>query len=119
MGVGAIALLAYLGSTGALTLLVSLSAHQMMWAAWTGLLLGAYVATWMTALSRARALDVTSVLVASALITWLLQLGAGVAAPVRSSLGLVLIAMGAGLVVWAGAVRSMYSTSARPSPLGP
>src|ERR1039458_105067 len=119
MGVGAIALLAYLGSTGALTLFASLSAHQMMWAAWTGLLLGAYVATWMTALSRARALDVTSVLVASALITWLLQLGAGGAAPARSSLGLVLIAMGAGLVVWAGTVRSMHSTSARPSPLGP
>jgi uncharacterized membrane protein len=119
MGVGAIALLAYLGSTGALTLLVSLSAHQMMWVAWTGLLLGAYVATWMTALSRARALDVTSVLVASALITWLLQLGAGSATPVTSSLGLVLIALGAGLVVWAGTVGSMRPASPRPSPLGP
>jgi uncharacterized membrane protein len=119
MGVGAIALLAYLGLTGALPLLVSLSAHQMMWAAWTGLLLGAYVATWMTALSRARALDVTSVLVVSALITWLLQLGVGSATPVTSSLGLVLIALGAGLVVWAGTVGSMRRTSPRPSPLGP
>jgi len=46
----------------------------------TGLLLSGYVATWMTALARARALDVTSVLVASAVVTWLLQLVAGTAA---------------------------------------
>jgi len=51
------------------------------------------------ALSRANALDVTSVLVASALITWLLELVAGTATAAGSSLGLVLIALGALLVV--------------------
>ena len=80
------------------------------WALATGLLLGGYVATWMTALSRARALDVTSVLASSALITWLLQLTAGTATFGISSLGLALIALGAGLVA-VGAFRSMRSLS--------
>jgi len=57
----------------------------------------------MTALARARALDVTSVLVASAVVTWLLQLVAGTAATTTATVGLVLIAAGAGLVIWAGA----------------
>ena len=34
--------------------------HQLGWVLLTGLLLSGYVATWMTALARARALDVTS-----------------------------------------------------------
>ena len=72
----------------------------------TGLLLSGYVATWMTALTRARALDVTSVLVASAAVTWLLQLVAGTVTPVTSTIGLVLIAAGAGLVIWAGVTRA-------------
>jgi drug/metabolite transporter (DMT)-like permease len=98
MGVGGSALIAYLAATGSLGALVSLNASQIGWVLWTGLLLSAYVATWMTALARARALDVTSVLVASALITWLLQLAAGTITLARNSLGLVLIALGALLV---------------------
>jgi uncharacterized membrane protein len=109
MGVGAVALLAYLVARGELSTLTSMNANQVTWAVWTGLLLGAYVATWMTALSRARALDVTSVLVASALITWLLQVIAGSVTPAASSLGLVLIAVGAALVAWAASNRSMLS----------
>ena len=109
MGVGAVALLAYLVARGGLSTLTSMNANQVTWAVWTGLLLGAYVATWMTALSRARALDVTSVLVASALITWLLQVIAGTVTPAASSLGLVLIALGAALVAWAASNRSMLS----------
>lgn len=105
MGVGAAALLAYLAATGSLGTLLTLNATQLGWALWTGLLLGAYVATWMTALSRANALDVTSVLVASALITWLLELVAGTATAAGSSLGLVLIALGALLVVGASVLR--------------
>lgn len=71
------------------------------------------MATWMTALARARALDVTSVLVASALITWLLQLLAGTVTPVTSSIGLVLIGVGAGLVIWAGTSRIWRSRAQR------
>ncbi len=102
MGVGALALVAYLAATGSFSLLVSLDVHQILWVLLTGLLLSCYVATWMTALARARALDVTSVLVASALITWLLQLVAGTVTPVTSSIGLVLIGVGASVVIWAG-----------------
>jgi drug/metabolite transporter (DMT)-like permease len=100
MGVGAAALVAYLAVTGTLGALLALDGVQLGWATWTGLLLGAYVATWMTALSRASALDVTSVLVASVLFTWLLQVIAGTASATQSSLGLVLIASGAVLVGW-------------------
>ncbi len=116
MGVGGVALVAYLAVTGSLGSLVSLNTHQVMWAVWSGLLLAAYVATWMTALARARALDVTSVLVASALVTWLLQLLDGSATPAPTSLGLVLIGAGAGVVVWAGTNRP---AAERRSVLGP
>lgn len=106
MGLGALTLLVYLAASGSLGALASLDDGQLVWALWTGLLLGAYVATWMTALARARALDVTSVLVASALITWLLQLVAGTATPAPASLGLVLIAAGALLVALSATRRS-------------
>ncbi|MGO9197727.1 MAG: EamA family transporter [Acidimicrobiales bacterium] len=99
MGVGALALIAYLASTGALHSLVALDARQIGWALLTGLLLGAYVGTWMTALARARALDVTSILVASALLTALLQAAAGTASLAPQALGLVLIVVGAGVVI--------------------
>jgi uncharacterized membrane protein len=117
MGVGALALCVYLSVTGALSNLLSLDAHQLWWVLATGLLLSGYVATWMTALARARALDVTSVLVASGVITWLLQLVAGTVTPVTSTIGLALIALGAGLVIWAGATRARQS-SRRPMVVG-
>jgi len=117
MGVGALALASYLGVTGAFSNLLALDTHQMLWALLTGLLLSGYVATWMTALARARALDVTSVLVASALVTWLLQLVAGTVTPVTSSIGLVLIAVGAGLVIWAGVTKPSRVTTRR-APIG-
>jgi drug/metabolite transporter (DMT)-like permease len=113
MGVGALALVAYLGITGALPALFSLDGVQLRWALVTGVLLALYVATWMTALARARALDVTSVLVGSVLVTWTLQVVAGTTSPAPASLGLVLIALGVGLVVRAGLSRS-YSAGRRP-----
>jgi drug/metabolite transporter (DMT)-like permease len=102
MGVGALTLTCYLATTGALAQLGALDASQVRWVLWTGLLLGGYVATWMTALGRARALDVTSILVASALITWSLQWAAGTVSPAPAWLGIALIALGAGLVIVAG-----------------
>ena len=56
----------------------------------------------MTALARARAVDVTSVLVASALVTALLQAAAGTTSLAPQALGLVLVAAGAGVVIGAG-----------------
>jgi drug/metabolite transporter (DMT)-like permease len=99
MGVGAAALLAYLAATGALGALFSLGASQFGWVVLTGCFLAGYVGTWMTALSRARALDVTSVLVASALVTALLQAAAGNESLGPQVLGLCLIAAGTAVVV--------------------
>lgn len=94
MGVGSLSLLVYLAATGALGSLVSLGSGQLGWIALTGILLACYVGTWMTALSRARALDVTSVLVASALVTALLEGAAGTKPLGPDALGLCLIAAG-------------------------
>jgi len=102
MGLGAVTLIAYLMATGSLRSLASLDATQVGWALLTGLLLSAYVATWMTALARARALDVTSILVGSALVTALLQAAAGTSSMAPQALGLVLIATGTTAVLWSG-----------------
>ncbi len=102
MGIGAATLVVYLAVSGSLHALVFLDAAQVGWALLTGLLLAAYVATWMTALARARALDVTSILVGSALVTALLQAGAGTVSLAPEALGLALIAVGAGAVAFMG-----------------
>ena len=101
MGVGSITLVVYLAVTGTLHELLSFNAGQVGWILLTGMLLAAYVGTWMTALARARALDVTSVLVGSAVVTWLLQFAAGTVRPSPQTLGLFLILTGVGVFLWA------------------
>lgn len=103
MGVGAVTLLVYVGASGHSNTLVTLDVRQLTWIGVTGTLLAIYVATWMTALSRARALDVTSVLVGAALITWALQEVAGARAP--SGVGLALIATGTLLTMVANSMN--------------
>ena len=102
MTVGVVVLVGYVAATGHLSELFSLDASQVGWTVVTGLLLAAYVATWMVALSRARALDVTSVLVASVVVTSLLEVAAGHAVVDDEVLGLVLVALGtvAAVVAW-------------------
>jgi drug/metabolite transporter (DMT)-like permease len=94
MGVGVVVLVAFVSISGQLDALVGLDAVQLGWVSVTGLLLAAYVGTWMVALSRARALDVTSVLVASVVVTALLQFAVGQRATVSDVVGLVLVAGG-------------------------
>jgi drug/metabolite transporter (DMT)-like permease len=101
MGIGALTLIVYLAATGALRVLVAFHTTQVGWALLTGLLLAAYVGTWMTALARARAVDVTSVLVGSALITALLQAAAGTTSLAPQALGLLLVTAGASVVIGA------------------
>ena len=55
----------------------------------------------MIALSRARAVDVTSVLVASVVVTSLLQLAAGHSSSVPESIGLFLVTLGTATVLLA------------------
>jgi drug/metabolite transporter (DMT)-like permease len=105
MGVGAMTLLTYVGLSGHSSALFALGAHQLMWVGVAGALLALYVATWMTALSRTRAVDVTSVLVASALVTWILQALAGTAPVTPSTLGLIFIAVGVLLVLAANSTK--------------
>ena len=112
MGLGALTLIVYLAASGSLGQLGSMNADQWHWALWTGLLLSAYVATWMSALARARAVDVTSVLVSSALITWLLQLAAGTTVVSGNTIGLVLIGAGATLVLVGARGRSAWTKPA-------
>ncbi len=66
-------LIAYLAITGQFGALLALDANALRWVILTGVLLGTYVASWMVALSRARAIDVTSILVSSAIVTAVLQ----------------------------------------------
>ena len=62
MALGCVVLLAYVAVTGSMDDLLAVSVTQWAWAALTGGLLAAYVATWYLALARARAIDVTAVL---------------------------------------------------------
>ena len=114
MGIGAVTLLVYLAATGKMHLLTSIDASQMWWALGTGALLAAYVATWMTALARARALDVSSVLVGSVLVTALLQDVAGTTRVSGQVAGLALVAVGLALLL-AMAGRRPVAVAARVS----
>lgn len=106
MGVGTVVLLGYLGATGSLPVLGSLSGSQLGWIVLTGVLLAAYVATWMTALSRARAVDVTSVLVGSTVITSVLVALGGTLPVPPAAAGLLFITVGVGILVWTAARRA-------------
>jgi drug/metabolite transporter (DMT)-like permease len=112
MGLGALTLVVYLAASGSLDQLGAMNADQWHWALWTGLLLSAYVATWMSALARARAVDVTSVLASSALVTWLLQLVVGTTSVSRDAIGLALIGAGATLVLVQARGRVSWSQRA-------
>ncbi|HMK63274.1 MAG TPA: EamA family transporter, partial [Acidimicrobiales bacterium] len=69
MAVGAVVLVGYVAATGHAGNLVDLDGKQLGWVLLTGVLLAGYVASWMLALARARAVDVTSVLAASVILT--------------------------------------------------
>src|SRR5579872_7018838 len=99
MSIGAVVLLGYLVLTHHIDALVRLDAHQLGWIVVTGSLLAVYVATWMAALARARAIDVASVLAASVIVTSLLDAAAGHRGLAPHAIGLVLVAVGTGAVV--------------------
>ncbi|HZU79509.1 MAG TPA: DMT family transporter [Acidimicrobiales bacterium] len=100
MGVGVVVLLVYLATKGQLHALVHLDRGQIGWVLLTGALLAAYVTTWVLALARARAVDVTSVLVGSVVVTTLLD-GAVHGKDLSGAVvGLVLVAAGVAAVVW-------------------
>jgi len=69
LGIGVIVLVGFLLATGRIAGVAALGAAGWTWVAVTGVLLAGYVGTWMAALRRAPATEVTSVLVLGALIT--------------------------------------------------
>jgi drug/metabolite transporter (DMT)-like permease len=72
---GSVVLLAWLAVRGDLGALVALSGGQLWWIAVTGTTLAAFVSLWYRALAAAPATDVTSVLVAGAVVTAILNTG--------------------------------------------
>ena len=94
LGIGLIVLVAYLGVSGRLPVLVGLTATQWAWGLGTGVLLAAYTATWLAALRRAEASVVASVLVIAAPITAALAAGVNGTLPAPSAvIGLVTMAV--------------------------
>ena len=69
MGLGSVALIGWVAVRGDLGLLTSMDSGQLGWVLLTGVLLAGYVGTWFAALQRARAVDVTAVLVLAVPIT--------------------------------------------------
>jgi len=102
MGIGSLALLAWVGVRGQLGALTSMTGEQLGMVLVTGVLLAGYVGTWFAALTRAQAVDVTAVLVLAAPVT------AALSAVVKgTALGpqagwLVLVVAGGALAVWLG-----------------
>jgi drug/metabolite transporter (DMT)-like permease len=102
MGLGSVALLAWLAIRGQLDALTSLTGTQLGWALATGLLLAGYVATWFAALARAQAMDVTAVLVLAAPVTAGLSAVVNGTALAPQTSWLVMLLMGGAVVVWLG-----------------
>lgn len=118
MAIGVVVLAGYVAVSGHWAVLTGLDAHQVGWALLTGTLLAAYVSTWMVALARARALDVTSVLAGSVVLTALLESATGHGGLASEALGLVLVAAGtvAAALAWPGRGAGAPRAPAVPSP---
>ena len=69
LGVGLIVLVGFLVVTGRIAGIADLDGTAWLWIAITGLFLSGYVGTWLAALRRAPATEVTSILVVGAVIT--------------------------------------------------
>jgi drug/metabolite transporter (DMT)-like permease len=98
MVLGVIVLVAYVLATTPWAELTSIGLHQWSWALLTGAILAGYVATWFSALARARAVDVTAILVFGAIVTALLQTGVDGVALAPQVFGLSLVALGCAVV---------------------
>jgi drug/metabolite transporter (DMT)-like permease len=108
MGLGTALLAGWLAVTGRGAALGGFDATQWRWILLTGLLLTGYVATWYAALARARAVDVTAVLVFGAAVTAVLS-GAADGAAVDA--GGVALVTGGALLAAALALRGRRAES--------
>ncbi len=96
---GAAMLIGYVLATTTWSELAAIGPRQWAWAGFTGLILAGYVATWYSALARARAVDVTAVLVFGAIVTALLQAGVQGVPLGPQAFGLTLVTVGCAVAV--------------------
>lgn len=99
MGIGFVVLVGWGLMTGAFSGIGALGWSGWGWAAATGLILSGYVGTWLFALARAPAVDVTAVLVLSVVITAALQSAVTGVTAIEGAWGLGLVTAGAALVL--------------------
>jgi len=100
LGIGLVVLVGFLLVTGRIGGIGELGATGWTWIALTGVLLAGYVATWMAALRRAPATEVTSILVLGALITAVLTaLSRGVLPEAVTTAGYLLALLGVAALV--------------------
>jgi len=119
MGIGVVVLLAWTLATTPFAEITAITGRQWSWVLLTGGILSVYVAVWFTALERARAVDVTAVLVFGAFVTAMLQASVQGAALGPQAFGLGLVAVGTAVMVVvarrtdlaAGAVAAPVRTS--------
>ena len=115
MAVGAAALFAIVGVTGRIGAVAAFGVEQWFAIAITAVLLTGYVLSWFSALQRAPATSVTSILVVGAVVTTILQSWStgGLPAPTAASGNLLLAAGGVVAVVaaWLAGGRFRPATS--------
>jgi drug/metabolite transporter (DMT)-like permease len=100
LGIGVVLLMGFVVATGKTSLVLALPAEAYGWVLLTGLVLAGFVGTWYSALRRAPASVVTSILVVGAVITAGLQVWSrGLVLDQRALLGLGAIVMAATVMV--------------------
>jgi drug/metabolite transporter (DMT)-like permease len=107
LGIGLVVLVGFLVASGRIMGVVQLDLAGWAWVAATGVLLSGYVATWLAALRRAPATEVTSILVLGAVFTGILTaISRGMLPEPVTGVGYALVAIAvAGLAV-AGSRRT-------------
>lgn len=116
MGLGSVALIAWVLVQGDGAALVSLSAQQWQWVLLTGAILAGYVGTWFAALARAQAVDVTAVLVLAAPITAVIDAVVNGRALAPQAGWLAVLLVGGGLVTWVAWRRADRDLAALSTP---
>jgi drug/metabolite transporter (DMT)-like permease len=109
LGIGLVVLFGYVVLTGRTAGIMALDATAWSWILVTGVLLAGYVGTWLAALRRAPASEVTSVLVLGAVIT------AALTAVTRGTLPEPVASAGYALVLMA--VAALVVIGRRPAPV--
>jgi drug/metabolite transporter (DMT)-like permease len=100
MVLGSTLLVSWLVASGGAGALLAMTAQQWTWIIVTGLILAGYVSTWFAALARARAVDVTAVLVLGAIITAILAAVVQGRALAPQAGWLVVLVAGGVLIAW-------------------